>query len=489
MIVNREGIIRAFVTANNTQAPVPKVALYWKDANGQTGKVDLTGPTAMRTALNEATYNHTFNAKLPASFFKAGREYYVAIDNGNAIAETNEQNNRYPSSGTYTSLKSVTPPAHQVTFVPVSLNGDMPNLTRDVVDRLYSATKNMHPIGESDVQVRSQVYAYNNTAPGSGWSDLLRQMSNLARADGSNRYYHAIVSGRVDSSRTAGIGYVPGKYAVSMMLPETIAHEFGHNFSLSHVPCGVSGDPYYPHAGGNTNVYGYDILNNQLKAPTRKDFMSYCNNVWVSDYSFNKALNYRGNTNVARFERFDPNQIPAIQPTLVVNGFVGNEEFIVEYMNQATVMSKQNATGEFVMRGYDIMGRELFKQPFDVQTLSHSTDKTFSVAIPNTGYENLVSKLTVTTASSNDVLFEKIRSNIAQSIDLANAAKAVRIGDNVKVTWDTLVFEQATIVDASTGNVLSFDSTGEVLVSTDSNSLDLTLTSEFDSSKINVEID
>ncbi len=489
VVVNREGIIRAFVTANNTQAPVPQVALYWKDANGQSGKVDLTGPGSMRTTLNEATYNHTFNAKLPASFFKAGREYYVAIDSNNTIAETNEQNNRYPTNNAYASLKSVTPPVHRVTFVPVSLNGNAPNLTRDVVDRLYSATKNMHPIGESDVQVRSQVYAYNNAASGSGWSDLLRQMANLARADGSNRYYHAIVSGRVNNSSTAGIGYVPGKFAVSMMFPDTIAHEFGHNFSLSHVPCGVSGDPYYPHAGGNTNVYGYDILNNQLKAPTRKDFMSYCNNVWVSDYSFEKALNFRGDARTARYERFDPNQVPTVQPTLVVNGFVGNEEFIVEHMNQATVMSKQNVAGEFIMRGYDAMGRELFKQPFDVQTLSHSDDRTFSVAIPNTGYENLVSKLTVTTATSSDVLFEKTRSNIAQSVDLTSAAKAVRVGDNVKVTWDTLVFDQATIVDASTGNVLAFDSTGEVLVSTQANSLDLTLTSEFDSSSINLEID
>ena len=488
VIVNRKGIVRAFITSNDAKAAVPQVTLFYKDANGQTGKLDMFGPSSMPLKIDESKLNQTFNATLPASFFKTGREFYIEIDASDAIVETNELNNRYPASN-YAPLRSVKPPAHRVTFVPVSLNGDAPNLTPDVVTRLYSATKNMHPIGDSDVQVRSQVYAYNNTAPGSGWSDLLQQMSNLARADGSNRYYHAIVSGRVDRSSTAGIGYVPGKAAVSMMFPETIAHEFGHNFSLNHVPCGVSGDPYYPHAGGNTNVYGYDALNNKLKAPNAKDFMSYCNNVWVSDYSYLKTLNYRGDTSKALYQRLDPNMVPKIQPTLIVNGFMKDENFNVTDLTQATVLSQIHARGQFVMRGFDAMGRELFAQPFDVQELSHSDDETFSIAIPNTGYENYVTKLTVTRKDSDQILFEKTRGNIARSSDLAQAAKAIRVGENIRITWDALIYDQATITDATTGDVVSFDRSGDIVLASQSDTFDIVLTAEFEKVKVSVKVE
>ncbi|VAW32251.1 hypothetical protein MNBD_CHLOROFLEXI01-3228 [hydrothermal vent metagenome] len=69
-------------------------------------------------------------------------------------------------------------------------------------------------------------------------------------------------------------------------------HELGHNFGRQHAPCNVSGDPNYPYAGASIGQYGLDGIGGslQLLSPGGYvDMMSYCDPVWVSDYTY-KAL-------------------------------------------------------------------------------------------------------------------------------------------------------------------------------------------------------
>jgi hypothetical protein len=68
----------------------------------------------------------------------------------------------------------------------------------------------------------------------------------------------------------------------------TALHELGHTHGRAHVPCGgVSGaDPEYPYADGVIGVWGFDQRVGEFLSPTRHDFMSYCGDEWVSDYTY-----------------------------------------------------------------------------------------------------------------------------------------------------------------------------------------------------------
>ena len=76
----------------------------------------------------------------------------------------------------------------------------------------------------------------------------------------------------------------------------TIIHEIGHNQGLQHVYCpnaateAAGPDPNYPHEGGKIGVYGFGIRSFRLYTPTAAhDYMTYCGNAWVSDWTWNKT--------------------------------------------------------------------------------------------------------------------------------------------------------------------------------------------------------
>lgn len=70
---------------------------------------------------------------------------------------------------------------------------------------------------------------------------------------------------------------------------DAAVHELGHNQGRLHVDCsgdedGV--DDAYPHPDGLTHGWGYSIHEDQLYPPTSSDYMSYCEDTWVSDYGW-----------------------------------------------------------------------------------------------------------------------------------------------------------------------------------------------------------
>ncbi len=74
----------------------------------------------------------------------------------------------------------------------------------------------------------------------------------------------------------------------------TFVHEVGHTQGRRHVYCnGDEGgpDPSYPYEAGDLGVWGFGILDFTLYTPTNgKDYMTYCGNTWVSDWTWGKVL-------------------------------------------------------------------------------------------------------------------------------------------------------------------------------------------------------
>lgn len=79
-----------------------------------------------------------------------------------------------------------------------------------------------------------------------------------------------------------------GTVEVEKSVRDTFVHEIGHTQGRAHSPCDAPGaDNNYPYPDANIGVWGFDTLNNLYYSPTaRKDYMSYCNPVWVSDYVY-----------------------------------------------------------------------------------------------------------------------------------------------------------------------------------------------------------
>ena len=76
-----------------------------------------------------------------------------------------------------------------------------------------------------------------------------------------------------------------------------MTHELGHNFDRKHVLClGTENniDQNYPYPDGSIGVYGLNVNNGKLLAPSDySDFMSYCLNVWTSDYTYWNIFQFR----------------------------------------------------------------------------------------------------------------------------------------------------------------------------------------------------
>ena len=80
----------------------------------------------------------------------------------------------------------------------------------------------------------------------------------------------------------AGVDFADEESAI------TLAHEVGHQHGRLHAPCQVPDpDPDYPYSNAGIGVWGYDARSDAFKDPARvHDFMSYCTDVWTSDYTY-----------------------------------------------------------------------------------------------------------------------------------------------------------------------------------------------------------
>jgi hypothetical protein len=70
---------------------------------------------------------------------------------------------------------------------------------------------------------------------------------------------------------------------------DTFVHEVGHTQGRPHSPCGDpdGADDNFPYEGARIGVWGFNILNGQWYDPgNRRDYMSYCNPTWVSDWTW-----------------------------------------------------------------------------------------------------------------------------------------------------------------------------------------------------------
>ncbi len=127
-----------------------------------------------------------------------------------------------------------------------------------------------------------------------------------------------------EASQRAAIGvrYLSG----SEIGIETFVHEIGHSQGRQHVQCpgaqSAGPDPSFPHADGGIGVWGFGVRDFSVRsASNHKDYMSYCNPTWVSDWQWNATF-----TRIKALTEWDQtDSVPAPQTDILV-GLVNTED-------------------------------------------------------------------------------------------------------------------------------------------------------------------
>jgi hypothetical protein len=201
----------------------------------------------------------------------------------------------------------------KITLVPIDYRGipepTLPDLNDENLQIIADGLYQQNPLHELKITVH-EPYVYEPLLTNLG--TLLGHMSALKSEDGAgpNEYYHALVEvGTPAVNHVAGIAQLTGddkgasgsRVAATVWLvpagsTETLVHEVGHNQGLNHVYCpnqateAAGPDPNYPNQTGKITVYGFGIRNYLVYSTNGShDYMTYCANSWVSDWTWTKT--------------------------------------------------------------------------------------------------------------------------------------------------------------------------------------------------------
>ncbi len=403
LVADREALLRVFVTADflNSYRPSAQATFYLDDE--EIHVADLAPPSGLPRRVDESSLSASFNAMVPDSVVQPGLEVVVEIDPDSTLSTLTGSRMRIPATGRQSLDVRALPPL-DVTLVPVALSSEVSRGDNAAVSALVKdmgagnthaalrETQALLPLSELNVSVREPYTTQADTLEDGGFGLLAEiHLLRFIEAGGTNDYYHGILAwpasrypGSWGFSGVAYIGgwaglslsHIEGVYRGDGLFGSTLAHELGHNLTLRHAPgCGAGGpDPDYPYPDAYTGVWGVDFSTGgdfgRLISPARyRDFMSYCDPPWTSDFSFTKALEYRMGLPPA------PAAAPggkAVERTLLLWGGVQDGELRLEPVFEWDTPVKLPASaGPYRLEGIDAAGGRMFSMSFTPEKVDH----------------------------------------------------------------------------------------------------------------------
>jgi len=488
-IAGRDALLRVFVRASepNTAAPVVRVRLY--DGAELVATSSIPAPAAgVPTTIDEGQLAGSWNLPIDGSLMRPGLRVLADVDPDNAVVETVESDNAWPSSGTPLALDVRNVASLAVRLVPVTqtATGLTGNVTPANAHEYFEAARKLLPVGVLTMDVR---VPYTSNAPAlqpndanGAWVQILSELNALRAAEGTTAHYYGVVRATY-SSGVAGLSYLPSVVAVGWdTLPHaaaTMVHELGHNFGRLHSnSCGAGGyDANYPYANGAIGVYGYDALSGTLRDPSTPDIMGYCNDRWISDYTYTGILGFRATQSMVLASFEGGHQA---RPGLLVWGRIAAAGLVLEPAFEVNAPAKLPASGgPHRVEVLDESGRVLVGLSFRGDRTVDAPggeDEHFAFVIPLEALAGVEpARLRVLAAGRRAELAAVQRLSRDQlAADFTPAFQRIS-PTRVRVLWRHSPGRGVLVRDAQTGAILSFGRGGQAEVEVGGERLDLTL--------------
>ncbi|MFN0039575.1 MAG: IPT/TIG domain-containing protein [Burkholderiales bacterium] len=478
LVPAKESWLRAYVVSDYAGIPAPPMRAVGYLGGIPVGSVGLAGPATLPvlsawSALPASFRDDdtvTYNAELPTAWIANGLRIQIEIDptppTGNAL----NVDNAVPM-GTEANIDLV--------LVPLISGGNVPILPT-VAEVLEELVRRL-PVAQGRIQV-SQRAPYTLTSVGGGvttqahWSAALAELESLRAQEAPTAQYYGMVR-PISVTGITGIGYVNALASVAANLSalgvdsshanwrRTMIHEFGHNYSRRHAPCGNpdNPDPDYPYPGGvlgSTPLFD-SLANRVMSSFGHTDVMGYCNGSWFSDYNLRemqrfleaRALSSAATTGAA----------PA--SLLVVSGIIHGGDVQFAPVRVVRGHGRTSNGGRHVLRVHT-RGGAVIEKFFTTAEVDHSrSDGHFRVDLADPGE-----------IASIEVLHEgrplpvsgisagpRLPARFAIGMPTEGPwAKATHRGDQLDVTWNVTATPYATLtlVEAGRRQILALNASG-----------------------------
>ena len=333
-------------------------------------------------------------------------DYYVVfnainffMDEDNRLDETDEGNNEQRLQ--FGGGKQL--PPFKIVFFPIRTDAGTPPAI-DTDDYMESVI-DLLPIGRYEARVGRTLSFLNRTADTDTVLPFLeREWNRNAQAD---EYYYGIYLETHDDG-FCGSAYIPGNVAVQQPLEDcsslTTAHEIGHNLSLRHVPCPSAPDisnpdPDYPYDEGVIGprrgwLASDDKFVGDDPDEIYYDVMSYCDTLFISDYHYKKALDYRIKGAIAHragepIASVNPGGAPAEEPeersgpSLAFGGTVEWGMWTLDYTDRSPMPARTPPVdGDYFFTLQDAFSREIYRERLRLAFITHSAKRSWAVRVP-----------------------------------------------------------------------------------------------------------
>lgn len=319
IVRGRYGFVRVFVTPQaDWQERLVGGQLEVFDGDRRLATVTAT-PVSIRAQSSDSALDSTINFDVPGEHFTQGFRWAVKLTEAGGPGKPTGTTTGgfFPATGSARAVTRDLGKRLKVVLVPFRYKADGSNRVPDTSPLAVQRYRNLmfatYPVPKVDMTVRDVVDLDVNVSAGRGFSQTLDVLLRLRASDrvGVDVYYYGIfnpapsysqfcqggcVLGISSGSPSASDASVRGSIGVAFegaagYQPEsTFIHEVGHAHGRQHTPCGLGGQPAdrnYPHSGAKLGAWGYDATSKRLVNPDNaKDYMSYCDPPWTSDYTY-----------------------------------------------------------------------------------------------------------------------------------------------------------------------------------------------------------